>query len=256
MLEIPIRPFRVAADERVAMSRKPVACLVHVYYPELWPELSRYISNLRSVPFDLLVNVVDQPSASSLQSVIERDFPNATIAISPNRGRDIGGHFVLMRSIDFSRYEIMCLIHSKKSPHIRFGGGRRWRRGLLNAILGSEHKVSANIRTMIDDPTIGAIAAKRYCDRRLLANAKTFHELLDRLEIPGSHRECEFVRGTMMLIRARVMRRLYEALKDIEFEDEDKLAPVEQLDGQVPHAIERVIGNVIRAEGLKIMWRP
>ncbi len=234
---------------------KPVACLVHIYYPEIWPELAGYVARFGPIPIDLRINVVRQAAGEAFLTQIRRDFPSAKIKVSPNRGRDIGGFFALMADLDFDAHDVICLMHTKRSPHLVFGGGVRWRRRLLDAILPSARVAAENVHAMADDHSIGAIASVHHRDQRMFRNSDLCDHYLDRLEVAAENRVCEFVAGTMMLVRSSVLRRLYEGLKDIEFEDSDALTFREHLDGQVPHAIERVIGNLIRDDGLRIVWR-
>lgn len=245
------RPEERAADPLQAR----VCCLVHVYYGELWDELGGYIRNFGGIPVDLHVNVVRQPGSDDIAARVRAEFPAARVTISANRGRDIGGFFALMRGLDFGRYDLVCLVHTKKSPHMLSALGRRWRRGLLDALLGSPRRAAGNVAAMLADRSIGAIAARRYRRTNFSGNRETYLRLLDRIGIAGYRDRCEFVGGTMMLVRPRVLQRIYEALHDIEFEDGDSLVLRDHVDGQVAHAIERLIGTVMLADGLRFWWR-
>lgn len=230
-----------------------VACLVHIFYPALWPELARYIGNFGEVPLHLRVNIVESVAHAEIVRRIRADFPHALIRISPNRGRDIGGYFALMQDLDFDAHTVICLMHTKRSPHIWFGGGRRWRRALLDAILADRQRAQENVAAFLHDPGLGLIGAARWRSTDLTVNARHYAELLDRLGIRAEHRQCEFLAGSIMLVRASVMRRLYAALKDAPFEQDAN--PAAQRDGLIEHAIERVIGNVVRDMGLRMLWR-
>lgn len=85
---------------------KKVAFLVHIFYPDLWPELIACVKNLQGVAFDLYVSVVDCAWSQSFQDQILSDMPNAKILISKNHGRDIGGQINLMRAIHFDDYVV------------------------------------------------------------------------------------------------------------------------------------------------------
>lgn len=234
---------------------KPVCCLVHVYYPELWPELAGYISNFGDIPVDLHVNLVESTATPGLEGRIRADFPDARIRRSPNRGRDMGGFFALLQDVDFDRHDIFCLLHTKKSPHLVGGGGRQWRRSLVGALLRNRTVAAANVLSMIEDPSIGLIGARRHRTTRLLDNAEYYHAFLDRLGITGRDRDCEFLAGSIMFLRSGVLRRLYETFNGLQFEDGDTMSLKQHLDGQIAHALERVIGNIVKAEGLRFRWR-
>ena len=77
---------------------------------------------LRKNAGDVRVNLVEGMTSRRLAERIRRDFPNAMIRISPNRGRDIGGNFALMADLDFANYDIVCLMHTKKANNCALGG--------------------------------------------------------------------------------------------------------------------------------------
>lgn len=234
---------------------KPVCCLVHVFYPDLWPELARYLGNFGKIPREVRINVVDRVADRDFLARIRSDAPDAHIRVSPNRGRDIGGFFRLMEEVDFNRHDLICLIHTKRSPHMIAMGGQRWRRSLLRALLGSERQAAQNVKAMLDDPMIGIVGAREHRSTRLAANEELYNRLLDRLGLEGDLRRCEFVAGTMMMARSSVLECLFTTFSDMEFEDGDPLAARTHLDGQLAHAMERIIGNIARAQGLRFLWR-
>jgi lipopolysaccharide biosynthesis protein len=231
-----------------------VCCLIHVYYGDLWAELADSIRHFGRIPVDLRVNVAARPRCEETADKVRKDFPDALVRISPNRGRDIGGFFALMRDLDFERYDVICLLHTKKSPHLSDELGRRWRRDLLDAILVDTSTAAINVGRMLQDPTIGVVASARWRRTEIGPNRRRYRAYLDRLAISPENRKCEFAAGTMMFVRPRVLKTLYSALADVEFENYDGLPLRAQLDGQAMHAIERVVGNVVRELGLRFAW--
>jgi lipopolysaccharide biosynthesis protein len=79
--------------------------------------------------------------------------------------------------------------------------------------------------------------------------------LMARLRIEARHRRLDFVSGTMFLIRSDVVLRLYRELRDIEWEDPAGRDAAFFLDGQLEHAVERVIPSLARQMGYEIAWR-
>ena len=116
---------------------RPLCVLVHVFYPELWEELSGYIRNLPGGRYDLYVNLVDDTFDAELLGRVRDAFPEARVYVSENVGRDIGGHFQLLRNLRVEDYRLFCLLHTKKSPHMAEGEVQRWRRKLLGPLLGT-----------------------------------------------------------------------------------------------------------------------
>src|SRR5207244_870583 len=93
-------------------SERRLCILVHVYYPELWPELAAFVRNLRIVSADVFINVTDTQWTPQLQRQLKELCPDAFVQLSANRGRDIGGHFRLLDNVDIGRYEAFALLHT------------------------------------------------------------------------------------------------------------------------------------------------
>lgn len=239
---------------RVDPAAARVCCLAHVYYDDLWPELADSIRNFGRIGVDVRVNVAERPGSEATAARLRKEFPGAFVRISPNRGRDIGGFFALMRDLDFDRYDVICLLHTKKSPHLPRAVGRQWRRDLLDAILADEATAAINVGRMLQDPAIGVVASAKWRRTGIGRNHRRYRDLLDRLAITPENCTCEFVAGTIMFVRPRVLKRLYVALAGVPFESSDGQSLKTQLDGQTMHAIERVLGNVVRDSGLRFAW--
>ena len=252
----PSEPPAVPATPLATASQQPPLCvLAHVYYPELWSELSEYLKNLPLDCHHLYVNLVDSTFTQALLTQVRDDFPHARVYISPNVGRDIGGHVQTMRSLRAESYPIFCLVHTKKSPHMSAGEAQRWRRKLLIPLLGSSQTARENIRLMLEDDTIGLLGAARCRYTELNENPRKYHELLDRLGVKEEARKVDFLSGTMMFVRREVLQRLFEAVDGMDLEPGDNQPLAYHRDGQWAHAVERAFGAVARDMGYRMEWR-
>ena len=246
---------------------KALCVLAHVYYPELWPELSGYLANLAPNCHDLYVNLVDTTFTQELLTSVRDDFPEARVFISKNEGRDIGGHFQTLRNIRMADYPLFCLVHTKKSPHMGKGEVQLWRRKLLTPLLGTAETASDNVRRLLSDESIGMLGAERCRYTQLNDNPDKYFELLDRLGVREEHRVVDFLSGTMMFLRREVLERVFVGVAAgagtateageaaIEFERGDEKSLTFHRDGQWAHAIERVFPAVARDMGLRVEWR-
>ena len=160
----------IGVPDLLAQSARPLCVLAHVYYPELWEELSTYIGNLPQDSYDLYVNLVDDTFDPELLVAHSSDaFPSARVYVSENFGRDVGGHCQLLRNLRMEDYRLFCLLHTKKSPHMGAGEVQRWRRKLIGPLMGSREYAAENIRTLLEDETIGQLgsaACRLYGDER------------------------------------------------------------------------------------------
>lgn len=232
---------------RSSSSRK-VSVLLHLYHVDLFSELANYIDNV-TVEKDISVNLVDQTWTPLIHDEIRRRWPSAKVIISPDNGRDIGGFSRLLSTMDFAKYDLFLFVHSKKSPHLPEYKGRAWRRSLLDPIVGSPAVARTCIEGMRVAPTIGITAAKKWRDFSVFTDGQKYKQLLDMAFISSTARDCEFVAGTMFFIKTDVVRRLYSVIRQISFEDGDGA-----IDGQYAHSVERLIGNLVRDEGLCFRW--
>ncbi len=236
-------------------SERPLCILAHVYYPELWEELAGYLGNLPADRFDLYVNLVDDTFDPALLARIRGQFPAARIYISENVGRDIGGHFHVLRNLRIADYALFCLLHTKKSPHMAEGEVQRWRRKLLEPLLGTRACAAENLRTMLDDEGIGLLGSARCRYTEMNANEEKYGQLLERMGIARDSAEVEFLSGTMMFLRADVLERVFETAHDQAFERSDARVVEGDPDGAWAHAVERVFGAVVRDMGYRFEWR-
>ncbi len=244
-------PIRAAG----ASERAPLCVLVHVYYAELWPELSKYLANLPLDCHDLYVNLVDSTFTQELLANVRDDFPHARVYISRNVGRDIGGHFQILRNLRMENYRMFCLLHTKKSPHMSGGEAQLWRRKLLGPLLGDRQTAADNIRLLLEDDSIGQLGAARCRYTELNDNPRKYYELLDRLNVQEDARKVDFLSGTMMFVRREVLQRIFDGAKDIDFEPGDDQSLAHHRDGQWAHAVERAFGAVARDMGYRLEWK-
>src|SRR5438309_11695321 len=104
------------------------AILIHIYYPHSWEKIFSYqlISIRKYVPV-LLINLTKGSHNNITIAQIKRDFPQAFIITTPNKGKDIGGKLALL-DLYFKtgqQAEYLVFLHDKISPHAITG--ERWR---------------------------------------------------------------------------------------------------------------------------------
>ena len=245
----------VEASERSTDIARPLCVLAHVYYPELWEELAGYLRNLPADVCDLYVNLVDDTFEAALLSRIRDAFPLAHVYVSENGGRDVGGHFRLLRNLRIDDYPVFCLVHTKKSPHMSPGEAQRWRRKLLGPLMGSREIAADNVRAMLEDDGIGQLGAAACCYTEMNANRERYDRLLERLGIAEAPEELEFVSGTMMFLRSDVLARVFEAAANVTLDDSREPNEETSGDGAWEHAVERVFGAVVHDMHYRLEWR-
>jgi len=252
-----VRPLSYSlSDDALASSKDktPLCVLVHLYYPEMWGEIEPYIANI-DFDFDLHVNLVESTWSSVAINNIRRAYPKAFLKISPNEGRDIGGFFSLLKNIDFSSYVAFALLHSKKSPHVTREYASLWKKNLFGAILGSRDLIRENIAAFLEDQEIGIIGSIRSRHAGIEGNEDGMKKLFEIYQISEEHQACEYVSGTMMMVRSEIMFGVYQPLSNHQFVSGDNKGIDHHIDGQVEHSVERIFGNVMKQLGYRFLWR-
>jgi Rhamnan synthesis protein F len=149
---------------RAMTPRGRIAVVLHLYYPELWPEFRDALSSI-SEPSDLFVTLTAGYSDDALDW-IRADYPSAQIITLENRGRDILPFVVLINSGLLFRYELICKLHTKRSIQ-GAGTGRRsngnaWRRDLLDGVLSDADYVGRVLTAFDTDPELGYAVASGF----------------------------------------------------------------------------------------------
>jgi len=227
-----------------------VAVIVHVFYADMWKDLSACIRNLGAC--DLFVTYVDEASVAAAR----RDFPEATFILCENRGYDIWPFVKALKAMDLSRYDLVVKLHTKRDiekPHPFVMGGTRlngsaWREHLLAFVKTPE----AWQRTLacFDDPKVGMAATKRLVYGRTEGGKDWFdtavRELNGAFMIPAG-RGGHFVGGTMFAARAEVLR----PFADHPFTPEMFTESGSHEPTTYAHVMERMLGLAVEGAG----WR-
>lgn len=234
------------------MTTPRVVVIVHVFYADLWSGIADCLANIPA-DFDLCVNIVSDIDSPSLRSAIHSDFPIVRLSVSPNRGYDIGGLFASLKLLDLTQYDLICKVHTKKGAHLKFGDD--WRRSMLQTLLGSAQTIREIWRRFAADPHLGMVgdARFRFGADLIGMNRPHYTDFCNRLGIDPDIDNLDFFGGTMFWCRPRILTRLLELDLDVtDFEAPPDARTRNLHDGQMAHAIERLVGRICTAEDLDI----
>jgi lipopolysaccharide biosynthesis protein len=232
------------------VSSAPQAVVVHLYYLDLWPELAHALDR-QSVALDLIVTLTDGPGATELAHKIRESYEGARVWCLPNHGRDIWPFVWLVNNGVLAPYRAVAKLHSKRSPHLQ--NGDQWRSQLFHKIL-EDPELQKNIDRFCSDEAAALWTHRQHImvgDKWWGCNRERAVDLATRinLDLPSP---LQFGAGTMFWIKPRVLQRLGElALEMQDFEPEEA-----RVDGTTAHAVERLIGSLVTASGLKIVSDP
>lgn len=242
-----------APQDGVGSSR--IAVVIHLYYPELWPEFREAIEVIPEA-VDVYVST-PMLIADAVRMHVRRDRPDAVVFGTKNLGRDVRPFLHVLRSVGVDRYQYVLKLHSKKSLHMGdkgnaglLGGGDAWRRQAIEELAGSAKDVSRLLRFLDDNESIGIVApaGQLFSQEQWECNTGNLVAHLCR-GLNASVDSEYFPAGTMFWIRPAAIAPLISA--DSRFLDFEREAG--QVDGTLHHAIERAVGHIAKSRGYRVV---
>ncbi|EKT4458615.1 glycoside hydrolase family 99-like domain-containing protein [Pseudomonas putida] len=230
------------ANEQPYIKKHDVAVILHLHYPEVWPELRSHFKKLTKIGFDLYVTVTDP----KLIKLVKDDFSYARIKLVENRGRDILPFIETLRAIHGFNYSAICKIHSKRSAYR--DDGDQLRNELYESLLGSTASIKKIISQFTDDPLQGLLVPEKYLIKHTPHNMTYDTEIVQSLAniMNIDFKYSTFPAGSMFWFRqASLSRILY--LGTSNFDVEEGLA-----DGTNAHGIERMFCLIAEGIGYKV----
>ncbi|HSQ17084.1 MAG TPA: rhamnan synthesis F family protein [Anaerolineales bacterium] len=224
------------------------AVILHVYYPEIFQEITGYLANLDG-DFDLYVSIPE--SHAEYAHDILASFPQARIYLTENRGRDIAPFLRLLPAIHSLGYSHILKLHTKQSPHRV--DGKLWRNEVYEKLVGSREIVSLAKNRLQTDPQAGILGPKGHVlNNRLYAggNAANISMLAYKAGI-AAWQEVPFffVAGTMFWAKPEA----FQSFQNITFRSTDFEPEPIEADGALVHGVERFFGLAAVHAGFKTL---
>ncbi|MCX7568053.1 glycoside hydrolase family 99-like domain-containing protein [Sulfitobacter sp. F26169L] len=228
--------------------RSDVAVVMHIYYPDLWPEFRAKIGRL-DIEHDLFVTLTYRgDETEELAAQIREEFPDATVVPLENRGRDILPFLALVNAGMLSRYKAVCKIHTKKSPHRE--DGEKWRRHLIDGVLPDEG-LKGLLETFIADEKASFWVAdgQHFDDTKWWgSNLEITRSLLRRIEVEITGKRLSFPAGSIYWMKPVII----DLLRAMRLNAEQFDPEMAQVDGTLAHALERTMGFLSDVAELEI----
>ncbi len=232
---------------------KSIAIVLHLYYPELWPQFETCLNRLKEKEFDLFITI-PRNKTYCIPSIVS-SFPDARILIVPNRGRDVLPFLKLSPILRESRYSWVLKLHSKRSPQI--SQGAVWSDSMLNSLIPTNIDATSQLSQAMNDPYNGMIGPAGYffSGANLMSQNKSWlaycqKTLLKRRfsEFDVDFNEAGFFAGTMFWLRPELIKPLELFASARLFEPERG-----QTDGTLAHSIERLLPIAVAAQGKSVL---
>jgi lipopolysaccharide biosynthesis protein len=226
-----------------------IAVCLHLFYPDLWPTL-RAALNAIPEPWDLYVSVPAFACTSALARIAE-EHPSVRFMPCANRGRDVLPFLDWLAMGVFDRYDAVCKVHSKRSPHTPFGA--RWLGQILESMLEEPAVTARLIERMRSTPDLGLIGPHRVVigpghTSHVGYNARGIAAFIQRTSLPKSALDRPFFAGTMFWFRPTALA----GLRTLRLEAKDFPIEMGQIDGTLAHVIERMICPIVEKAGYTV----
>lgn len=215
--------------------------LAHVYYPELLDEI---LACRACLPANAICHLTAPPEAGEVLRERTAALPDTILTIVENRGRDIAPFLSVLRSGVLDDLDVVLKIHSKRSPHLRYGPDLR--RAMFTSLAGRPDVVE-RILAIMSNPKVGLVGWRRVfltAARHWHTNRSRVEELASSLNPPAEPR-LAFFGGSMFWFRPAALRSV--AALPLSVEDFEPEAG--QIDGTLHHALERCFAIAASAAG-------
>ncbi|NYT24360.1 glycoside hydrolase family 99-like domain-containing protein [Alcaligenaceae bacterium] len=233
-----------------AKRQHDTAVILHLFYPELWPEIRAGLAHLDSA-YDLYVSVPDTAQTTDFAQVLA-DVPGATLLPFPNRGRDVAPFLTILKGIQPLGYRQVCKLHAKRSLHR--ADGDRWRHSFLDQLLGSQENVQKILQAFAGNDELGMVGPYGHWLNYAhywgypASRPDNLRELAIRMGVsPEDFKRLHFFAGSMFWCRPDSLAPMFNSITPDAFDVE-----LGQIDGTLAHELERLFAGVCQSTGMKV----
>ena len=254
-----VEGFAISKESRpiVHKSDHPkIAVCLHLYYTELWDEIENLLSKW-DISFHLFLTI--NAENSLLCNAVRRAFPNSTIFVVANKGRDVRPFLTILDAGLLSKFDLVCKIHGKKSSDGNRIGifGDVLRRAIFFDLIYPISQVWKVLQVFKDCPRVGIVGPKRLLvsardakKRDVFGQNREIAEgLIDRMGGDAGTADLDFFEGTMFWARPEALQPLRELGLSFDFFD----AEAGKLDGAPEHALERLFNHSARIAAFEVV---
>lgn len=246
--------YKVINKKKLSVKKNSskIAIHVHAFYLDLLDEI---VCNLNKMPYsyDLYVSTDSEFKTRKIREILKNSLVNVNklqVKKYVNRGRDVLPFLLQMKSV-IKNYDYVCHIHTKKSVTGTYGDN--WRKYLYYNLFGTTQNLNSIFDIFNNRPDVGVVYPIYYTEivdmigiggnkDNLIKLFKTMN-----LKIDCDFNDLAFPAGTMFWARSDALMPLFSLdFASLKFDDESG-----QIDGTMPHAIERSICLISESQGYK-----
>ena len=232
-----------------------IAVCLHLYYTELWGEVENLLLQW-DFPFHLFLTLNSENVL--LMNRVKEAFPNSTVSIVANKGRDVRPFLTILDQGLLSGFDLVCKIHGKRSSdNGRIGiFGDVVRRALFMDLVHPASQVGTVLQVFKDRPRVGIVGPSR-----LLVSARDEKKgdvfgqnrpmaegLVERMGGAICTDDFDFFEGTMFWARPEALQPLRDLRLSADFFDDE----AGKRNGAPEHALERLFNHSARIAGYEV----
>jgi lipopolysaccharide biosynthesis protein len=238
----------VRLKQDVPLPDERIAVCVHVYYTDMLEEILALTDTIPCT-YDFIATTETEAKKAVIEQTVagRKNVGNVIVrVVEQNRGRDMSSLFITCRDLFLDdRYDLVCRLHTKKTPHLAAGRANVFKRHMFENLLNSPGFTTNVLDMFHDNPWIGVAVPPVIqmsfgtLGHAWYGNRAKVEELIQRLDL-RVHLDPDTPVGTfgsMFWFRPKALRKLFEhPWKWTNFEAEPY-----PLDGSFGHALERLI---------------
>lgn len=250
--QAPVREFYLEDGDTPDRIEPRTLAIVHLYFSEYVSTFLRAATQYKpNDNIEILVTTPLQEIADQISIATKSLDIKVSVVVVPNRGRNLGPFFIESRN-RLQRFEFITHVHSKKSTHTKSSMAKEWSSRSWDLLFADKKKLiralelarkHSNIAVAYPDVS-DLLPPWAYSWLSNLSNAKAWYRARD---LNFHQSRIAYPAGGMFLLNVSNMQQLYSD----EYVYEDFPDEKGQLDGELHHLLERLLGTVPLDLGLK-----
>ncbi|MBQ3222103.1 MAG: rhamnan synthesis protein F [Clostridia bacterium] len=249
-------------DVEKPLKRQPkVALFMHIYYPEMIPELRGYADQTPEYA-DIYISTNTEEKKALIEKGMEGIGRKCRVIVVENRGREYAGFFIGMRKY-VSQYDYICIAHGKKSRYEKpYIIGDSFSYHCFENTLSSRAYTNNVLATFEENPRLGLLVPPTpehgmyytTVGREWRGNFGLLQEKCKQWNIKApmdASKPPVAPLGGFFWFRTAALKKIF----DVGFKYEDfPQEPCREIDGTIMHVIERIYPFVAQDAGYYSAW--
>jgi rhamnosyltransferase len=248
--DVPLKQHDIAPDYG------RVAICAHVYYTEMLEELLALADTIPCTYDFIATTETEEKKAFIERTVAGRKKVGKVIVrvVEQNRGRDMSSLFITCRDLFLDdRYDLVCRLHTKKSPQVAAGRANMFKRHMFENLLNSPGYTTNVLDMFREKPWIGvAVPPLVHIGYPTMGHVWFANRDVAEIIKTGLDLKVNFdpdtpvgAFGTMFWFRPKALRKLFEH----QWRWDDFNPEPHHVDGGLAHVLERLICYVAQDAG-------